>query len=202
MTAARLAGVVVGGSAERWTAAGFALDEGGRIPFVNGALEFTGAGAGLAGLSVAGVEAAGAVDIEGIPIHGGDPVPAIDHPNGAYELDHVVVMTDSLERTSDAVTAALGLERRRIRETPEVRQAFHRFADRGCIIEIVERRGHERVELWGLVVNVADLDAAAESLGPDVIGLPKAAVQPGRFIATVRAGVGLGVAVALMSPGV
>jgi len=52
---------------------------------------------------------------------------------------------------------------------------------------------------WGFVVTVADLDAAIAHLGPDVIGAAKPAVQPGRRIATVRSGAGLGVPLALMS---
>jgi hypothetical protein len=50
-----------------------------------------------------------------------------------------------------------------------------------------------------LVVVVDQLDEAAAHLGPDVIGAPKSAVQPGRRIATVRSGAGLGVPLALMS---
>ena len=199
MSGAALASLLVGGSSEPWAACGFAVDDDGRIPFANGALEFTGSGDGLAGLVVAGVDGLPA-DIEGIPVRAGRRSGPIDHPNGAFALDHIVIMTDSLERTSEAVTGVLGLDLRRIRETPDVRQGFHRFPDRGCIIEIVERPGLETVGLWGLVVNVADIHAAAELLGPDRLGLPKAAVQPGRFIATVRSVAGLGVPVALMSP--
>jgi hypothetical protein len=199
MSGAHLASALVGGASTPWKAAGFAVDAHGRIPFANGALEFTGTGEGLQGLSVAGVDGLPA-DIEGVPVRAGERVSAIEHPNGAFELDHVVIMTGSLERTSGVVTDLLGLELRRIRETPDVRQGFHRFADRGCIIEIVERPGFETVGLWGLVVNVDDIHAATALLGPEVIGLPKPAVQPGRFIATVRGSAGLGVAVAMMSP--
>jgi hypothetical protein len=53
---------------------------------------------------------------------------------------------------------------------------------------------------WGFVWNVADLHEVCERLGPEVISLPKAAVQPGRFIATVRGSVGLGLPLALMTP--
>ena len=53
---------------------------------------------------------------------------------------------------------------------------------------------------WGLVINVEDLDAAAERIGPDGIGAVTPAVQPGRKIATVRTELGLGVPVALMTP--
>jgi hypothetical protein len=49
------------------------------------------------------------------------------------------------------------------------------------------------------VLIVDDLDAAHELLGDDRISAPKDAVQPGRRIATVRAEVGLGLPVALMT---
>ena len=52
---------------------------------------------------------------------------------------------------------------------------------------------------WGLVVNVADIDAACERIGEGRVSPPKDAVQPGRRIATVRGEVGLGLPVALMT---
>ncbi len=203
MTGARLAAVRIGGSCEPWEALGFATDAAGRIPLRNGALEFTGADSGMSGLVV---DATGVLpdDIEGVALHRGDAVPAREHPNGALEIDHLVLMSASLERSSEAIEAALGLPCKRVRETETVRQAFHRFADetesRGCIIEIVENARVGHTSLFGLVVNVVDLDAVCERWGSDVIGTPKAAVQPGRRIATVRAGVGLGVPLAFMTP--
>jgi hypothetical protein len=83
-----------------------------------------------------------------------------------------------------------------------VRQGFHRFGE--VIIEVVERAdlpAEAPAEFWGLVL-VADTDLLdlCDSLGPDVVGLPKPAVQEGRFIATVRGELGLGLPVALMTP--
>ena len=199
---ARLARVIVGGAPAAWLGAGFSVDDHGRVPFVNGALELVGERSGLLGLVVDGWERPDPMplDVEGIPLSAGAAAPPIGHPNGAFELDHIVIMTDSLERTSEAVAKTLGLECRRIRETANVRQAFHRFADRGCIIEIVEQDGLDRVSLWGLVVNVADLDAVIEAQGSDSLGAARTAVQPGRRIATFRSGAGLGIPVALMTP--
>jgi hypothetical protein len=203
MSAVRLAAIDIGGDRVPWEAIGLRADDQGRIPFANGALVFEAGGHGIVGLAIDGVERLPA-QIEGIPLRAGTVVAGIEHPIGAFEIDHVVIMTDSLDRTSESVTEALGLECRRIRETETVRQAFHRFADqggvRGCIIEIVENARVARPALFGLVLNLADLDAAAARSGPDVIGDPKPAVQPGRRIATVRSTAGLGVAVALMSP--
>jgi catechol 2,3-dioxygenase-like lactoylglutathione lyase family enzyme len=204
VTGARLAAIVVGGPSAPWESLGFAVDRSGRVPFANGAIEFDhGATAGMVGLVIDGVDDM-AGDLEGVPLLTGIAVAPIEHPNGAFELDHVVVVTDSLERTSGTVTDVLGLECRRIREAGSVRQAFHRFGDqggtRGCILEVVESRRVERTGLFGLVVNVADLDALAVRYEGGAIGPSRDAVQPGRRIATVRADAGLGVAVALMTP--
>ena len=198
MTGVRLAAVSLTGLAGPWAALGFAVDAEGRVPLANGALVF---GADSMGL-VVDADRELPADVDGVGIRHGSAVAGIDHPNGAFELDHVVVMTDSIERTSLAIETSLGLEQRRLRETPTVRQAFHRFDDEGdaraCIIEVVESSRVERTGLWGLVVNVRDLDAIHAG-ATDLIGAPKSAVQPGRRIATARATAGFGTAVAFMS---
>lgn len=124
----------------------------------------------------------------------------VEHPVGAIDLDHVVVSTDSLDRTCAAIAAATNAPLKRIRDLGEIRQGFHRIG--GLIVEVVERAGQPvgPASFWGLVLNVEDLDHAYETLGPDVIGEPRDAVQPGRRIATVRGEAGLGLPVALMTP--
>ena len=125
-----------------------------------------------------------------------------DHPLGAVGLDHVVVSTDDLERTTGAITAATGAPLKRIRELGSIRQGFHRVGPAGLIVEVVEHADSPPgpASFWGVVINVDDLDAACELIGPDLIGQPKDAVQPGRRIATIRRDAGLGTAVALMPP--
>ena len=114
-------------------------------------------------------------------------------------VDHVVVMTDSLERTSSAIVEIARLEQRRVREAGDgVRQAFHRSGE--VIIEVVQTRSSVGTSLWGFVLVANNLDDMVERLGGDALSAPKAAVQPDRRIATVRSSVGLGVNVALMSP--
>ena len=82
-----------------------------------------------------------------------------------------------------------------------MRQGFHRVGSGGLIVEVVERPEvtDAHATFWGVVLIVADLDAAVELIGSDRIGAPKDAVQPGRRIATVRGSAGLGTPVALMS---
>lgn len=198
MSDVRLAALRVPGDAEAWRTLGFDVD-GDTVAFANGAVRLGAPGAVIE-LEPPCREASA---VDGIPVSVGAVVPAAPHPNGAVELDHIVVMTDSIERTSAAIDGSLGLRQRRIRETDAVRQAFHRFADtpdgtRGCIVEVVERPDVAHVDIWGLVVIVDDIDrAVAESGG--LVGAPKPAVQSGRRIATVSRAAGLSVALALMS---
>lgn len=207
MNPPRLAAVVIGGDVQAWRSLGFAGDD--RLRFRNGsvAVEPTGA-VGIVGftLHASANEAPRVVSVDGVRFEFADvpEPPFVEHSNGAFELDHVVVVTDSLDRTCAAVETELGLPLKRVREVGDVRQGFHRFADvpgaRGCIIEVVESSrtaGARCASPWGLVVNVHDLDAAAEH--PHV-GEQRDAVQPGRRIATVSRAAGLGTAVALMTP--
>ena len=138
-------------------------------------------------------------DVDGVPLLAGSAVRATDHPNGCFELDHVVIMTPSIERTSAAIESVLGLPQRRVRETETVRQAFHRFDERGCIVELIETDRAERPTLWGLVMNTIDLDAFVDRAGPELATHPKPAVQPTRRITTVRGAANLPLPVAVMS---
>jgi hypothetical protein len=115
-------------------------------------------------------------------------------------IDHVVVNTPDLERTSRALHEATGAELKRIRDAGNgMRQGFHRLGD--VIVEIVSAPSISagNATLWGFVLNVADVNEVAAYLGPDVLSPPKPAVQKNRLIATFRGAVGLGVPVALMS---
>jgi hypothetical protein len=140
--------------------------------------------------------------IDGIELVAPDPGAPERHPSrlGASSVDHLVVMTDALERTSAEVERVTGQPLKRIREAPGgVRQGFHRLGPGGVIVEIVERADVVTPSVWGFVLTVADLDAAIA--GADaLIGEARDAVQPGRRIATVRSSAGLGVPVALLSP--
>ena len=75
--------------------------------------------------------------------------------------------TDSLERTCGAIADATGAPLRRVRELGEIRQGFHRVGGGGLIVEVVERAGLPvgPADLWGLVINVEDLDVAVAVIG-------------------------------------
>jgi hypothetical protein len=116
-------------------------------------------------------------------------------------LDHVVVNTDNIDRTTQAITAALGLEVRRERQLGNgAVQRFHKLEN--TIIEVVSgpHITQPGASLWGMVASVDDLFELAEELGENTTSPPKKATQPGRYISTVRGSVSLGVPFALMTP--
>lgn len=203
-----LAALRVGDPPELWAALGFAV-VGRRIALGGVSIELEPTGTGILGWRLRAVPPVGSID--GLPTEveparpaGGDTAAApcaenaTPQPNGAVGVDHVVAVTPRFARTAAAL-ADSGMELRRIRRAPGgFRQGFRRLGP--AILELVERTeapdGPAR--FWGLVVNVSDLDALAERLG-DRLGQVRPAVQPGRRIATLREGAGLGEAVAFMS---
>ena len=202
---ARVEWLTIAGDPETWRSIGLTISADGLIPLFGTGLKIVEAtgpdGEGIVGWGLSGI--APVPSIAGLPVdvvESGRPVFA-DHALGAVELDHVVIMTSSLEMVSDAVAGATGCELKRTRELGVITQGFHRIGRGGLIIEIVQHPDYDRgeAEFWGLVINVEDLDAACALLGSDRVSQPKDAVQPGRRIATIRSDVGLGTAVALMS---
>jgi hypothetical protein len=182
--------IELGDAPELWERLGFAPDVAGDVVLGETRLCLTGRGGGILGVRAEGLSAARP---DGMPLEpstrgqAGGPESGLPHPNGATAVDHVVALTGSLARTVAALTEA-GLDLHRRAET----MAFLRLGP--TILEVVERGG-DPPRLWGLVVVVP----ALEGLGP-LVGAPKAAVQPGRSIATVSRDAGLGTALALMTP--
>ena len=207
---ARLVELNLGGSPEPWARAGLHVDTEHRCDVVSLALRIDRSrepglhGWALSGIDTSEIDGSAVREIDGIPTRCAEYSPVLQRPTGAFTLDvvgvdHVVVMTPDLMRTSEALEHATGSPLKRVREAGEsVRQAFHRVGD--VVIEIVSSpqvpEGPAR--LWGFVLIVRSLEAAAGHLGPDVLSPPKPAVQEGRMIATFRQAAGLGVPVALM----
>jgi len=193
-----------------WSALGFAVEDGTCVlGDVRIRLAGKAAGKGLAGWSLRGAES---TELDGLPTTRSDrepPVAAPAHPNGITAIDHVVAITPALERTVAALEAA-GLDLRRIREEPTPagapRQAFFRLGP--TILEVVQEP-EEAIErgggaarpafFWGLAFVAPDLEATVAGLGEHV-SEARAAVQPGRRIATLRRSAGLSLPVALMTP--
>jgi catechol 2,3-dioxygenase-like lactoylglutathione lyase family enzyme len=202
--------LLVADPSEAWRAAGFDV-EGDLcvVGTVRLRLGNAGRGRGIVGWSIRG---ASTLDLDGLPTTPSDnppPAAAAQHPNGVISIDHVVAFTPDLDRTTATLRAA-GLDLRRVREEPTPggapRQAFFRVGD--VILEVVQASEGTRIagdpsgpaRLWGISFLVEDLGRTASQLG-DLLGEPRAAVQPGREIATLRKEAGLGPAVAFMTAG-
>lgn len=205
---ARAEWLEIAGDASAWRSIGLVVGDDGLIPLHGTSLRLVDPdrGTGLVGWALSGVDESvdGSLIDDGLPtavVSSEGPVFA-QHDLGAIGLDHVVVMTRDLDRTSNAIEAATGQVLKRVREVGAMRQGFHRMGPSGLIVEIVERPEIPAgpASFWGIVINVDDLDRAVERIGSDLISPPKDAVQPGRRIATVRDEVGLGLPVALMTP--
>jgi hypothetical protein len=192
-----------------WGAAGFAV--GGDVCEVGSVrlrLEGEGERRGIVRWSV---RDAGSLELDGLETAASSASPAAGerHPNGTVSIDHVVVISPDLDRTS-AVLRDAGFDLRRVREgeTPggSSRQAFFRMGE--VILEVVQAPEGTRLaadpsgpaRLWGISFLVEDMDAPAAALAQK-LGEPRDAVQPGRRIATVDSAAGLGTAVAFMTPG-
>jgi len=154
-------------------------------------------------------ERVGAEHVDGIPtrwiVASTDDATLDENPSHRVHvtsIDHIVIMTGSLDRTSESIDRVLGAPRKRIRDAGGgVRQGFHRVG--GIILEVVERPGIDPstpASVWGVVFVIDDLDETVAWLGPDAVSAPRDAVQPGRRIASIRREVGLGLPVALMTP--
>ena len=187
-----LAGVTVGDDPAVWSALGFAV-AGDRV-HVGGLVLVLDprAGAGVTRVTAVGD---GPASVDGLPFawtqeraHVGAP-----QPNGVVALDHVVVATPDLDRTTAALEH-VGFELRRVRA--EARQAF--LLAGPCLLEVTASDRVAAPVFWGLAF-AADLDALAAHAG-DRVGAPRDAVQPGRRIATLRRTAGSTVPTAFLSP--
>ena len=206
MSSARIGELVIGGSRANWAQVGINFSHDGVFAIGEVLLRIDEAlPPGMHSWALSNIDST-VVSIDGISTTGNVANDRIEHNDAQgfvltpLGIDHVVVNTPDLERTSLALHEATGAELKRIRDAGNgVRQGFHRLGD--VIIEIVSAPSMPpgNASLWGFVLNVADVHEVAAYLGPDVLSPPKPAVQKNRLIATFRGAVGLGVPVALMS---
>ena len=183
MSDPRVEWLSVAGDVDTWRSLGLTVTDDGTIPLVGASIRVVPdrpeSSAGIVGWALSGgaVPATTRLDIDGLATDVVAPTtPAYaDHPLGASGLDHVVVLTADLERTSGAIAAATGCELKRIRELGTMRQGFHRIGRGGLIVELVERSDLPEgpASFWGLVLIVDDLDAACDLIGSDRISSPK-----------------------------
>jgi hypothetical protein len=204
--------ITVADPPDAWVAAGFTVDDDGtcRVGTVRIRLVGRDAGKRIVGWSLRGLDLAGD-EIDGLPTTAStrEPADPSDHANGCLLIDHVVVATPDIERTTTALEA-LGIRNRRTRDSDTygapMRQRFFRLGE--VILEVIGAADavpppadSGPAVFYGLAHTVADLDGTKALLGDD-LGTPKDAVQPGRRIATLRhKQVGISVATAFMSRG-
>ena len=193
-----------GGQTKSWESIGLKFD-GFSCYLADVALEIHEGTPALTGWTIA-AEHPGVFDIDGIAttVVAASQSRASSSPCGTEKitgLDHVVINTDNLDRTCDALCERLGVEVRRERDAGNgVVQRFIKLSN--TIIEVVTgpHITTPGASLWGMVISVDNMETWAAHCGPDVTSVPKQATQPGRLISTVRSGVGLGVPFAVMSP--
>jgi hypothetical protein len=200
----RLVALHVGGALSPWQAIGLTFDEF-TCTLADVDVVVSGETSGLHGWTI-DVGRDEIIEIDGIRttlVSGTTPRPSMSTigRQKVIGLDHVVVNTDNIDRTTQAITAALGLEVRRERQLGNgAVQRFHKLEN--TIIEVVSgpHITQPGASLWGMVASVDDLFELAEELGENTTSPPKKATQPGRYISTVRGSVSLGVPFALMTP--
>jgi hypothetical protein len=201
--------LVIADPPDAWRAAGFRVDgDVCQVGAVRLRLEGPGRGRGIVGWSVRGAS----LELDGLPTTASErppPEAAEGHPNGVVSIDHLVLLTPDIDRTTTTLREA-GFDLRREREGPTPggsrRQSFFRMGE--VILEVVEAPAGTRIaddrngpaRLWGISFLVEELEHTADTLG-DLLGEPREAVQPGRRIATLRPEAGLGLAIAFMTPG-
>jgi hypothetical protein len=198
----RVAALRTGGEPDEWRELGFDVGAGGvtSLGEIRLELEPSAERGSIVSWTLEGEEVPDSID--GLPTHPGRRDAAqTSHPNGVVAIDHVVVFTPSLARTTDAL-AAIGVECRRVREAGEgVRQGFFLVGD--LLLEVIAGTpglsDADPARFWGITLVVTDIDAAAELLGGR-LGRVKDAVQPGRRIATIRPEASGGLPVALITP--
>lgn len=181
----RLVGLQVGDEADPWREVGFEVRDD-RFAVGGVTVELTG-GSGRQGILAWSLEhpepfsVDGLSHVEDIPEGG-----SARHPNGATALDHVVVTTSNLERTTQALQR-LGITPRRTVQDVRGRGLAYRFFLLGtCILELIgppESVADEPARFSGLAFATPDVEHVARTVAgaSDV----RDAIQPGRRIVTV-----------------
>lgn len=202
----RLDAVVTGDDSAAWSHAGFEV-RGDDVVVGTTAIACTGDGGGHDRWRLVADDVDIATSIDGIvttvvteAVTRGTP----RHPNGVTGLDHIVLRSPDLDRTTQALEAH-GVDCRRVRDFTvgghRGQQRFFRLGE--VILELAgtpEPTGDGPASIWGFAFVAPDLDATAAVLG-DRCSPPKQAVQPGRRILTVRTReLGIGPTIAVMSP--
>ena len=160
-------------------------------------------GSGIHGWGWRGVEKPAVGDIPTLAADREPTGTGAPHPNQAVGLFYVVLFGPSWAEAAEAL-AALGVDPGEPRPMgPEGKQVLRSVAPAGEVsVEVIGPAEHDpnrEWNLWGTIVEVADIDATASRLG-DRLRAVKPAMQKGRRIATLDKTAGSSVALAFMSP--
>ena len=148
-------------------------------------------------------------EICGVPTTGAELAPpssgASRHANGAFKIDHVVLVSQSPTKTKEELEA-FGLVGRgaRLLGSGSSRRAAMFFWSGELLIELVGPADEAAdatsfAQLWGVTFVADNFDRLA-TVAVDLVSPPRDAVQPGRQIVTVDGSAGLGVGVAFITP--
>jgi hypothetical protein len=201
----RLIGLVVGDDPAVWAAAGFSVEDD-HVDLGGVRIRLAGRDDGT-GIRSWSFEPAWTRPIDCLPTID-DPTPGASrttpaaHPNGVTALDHVVVATSDVERTTSALGEA-GIEPRRtvVGARGETDVLYRFFLLGTCVLELIGPTDgaasppDEPARFAGLAFTTAIIDELGE-----LAGEPRPAIQPGRRIATLRREIGVSVPVAFLTP--
>lgn len=205
--APRLVGLEVGDDPDSWRRAGFGVVDDRMV--VGGVTVRLVGGDGGRGVRSASLDPPVTDDVDGLRLvtadHGDGHPSASDapaHANGVTAIDHVVVSSDDVERTTTAL-ATCGLSPRRTvvgaRGDGDDEIVYRFFLLGTCVLELVgpARGGGDRpARFAGLAFATERIDELGK-----LAGTPRDAVQPGRRIATLRGeDLGISVPTALLTP--
>ena len=198
----RLVGLEVDDHPDAWRRAGFTVT-GDRFIAGGITVRLLGGDSG-GGVRSASLDAPVTDEVDGLRLvaaestHGGGHSPGSDEPahaNGVIAIDHVVVSSDDVERTTAAL-ATCGLSPRRTivgaRGDGDDEIVYRFFLVGTCVLELVgptRGGGDQPARFAGLAFTTERIDELGE-----LAGTPRDAVQPGRRIATLR-GEDLGISV-------
>jgi hypothetical protein len=148
-------------------------------------------------------------EICGIPATGAEPPPPSSgtsrHANGAFKIDHVVLVSQSPTKTKDELEAfGLVSKGARLLGSGSSRRAAVFFWSGELLIELVgpadeAPEATSLAQLWGVTFVADDFDRVAAIAG-DLVSPTRDAVQPGRQIVTIDGAAGRGVGVAFITP--
>jgi hypothetical protein len=200
----RLVGLAVGDDPAVWAAAGFSVEDD-HVDLGGVRIRLVGRDDGT-GIRSWSFEPAWTRPIDGLPTID-DPTPGASrttpaaHPNGGTALDHVVVATPDVERTTGALEeAGIGPRRTIVGARGETDVLYRFFLLGTCVLELIGPAASaaspdEPARFAGLAFTTATIDDLGE-----LAGEPRPAIQPGRRIATLRRSIGVSVPVAFLTP--